>query len=68
MLIFVFIPYRFTRECGKDDYTYKNITIPKGTAVFISAMVLHKDPQYWEDPEEFNPLRLVKLHSKKKIT
>ena len=47
---------RFIRECSK-DYHYKDMTIPAGTAVVIADFLVLKDPQYWDDPERFDPLR-----------
>ncbi len=32
--------------------------IPKGTFVALSSYVLHRHPDFWERPEEFDPKRL----------
>ena len=34
-----------------------DITIPVGVGVYIPLMSFHRDPEYWENPEEFNPER-----------
>ena len=34
-----------------------DITVPVGVGVYIPIMSFHKDPVYWENPEEFNPER-----------
>ena len=34
-----------------------NITIPVGADIVIPIFSLHRDPEYWEDPEEFIPER-----------
>ena len=47
---------RYFRECGK-DYVYKGKTIPKGCVVNVSSFLVQKDPEYWKDPEMFDPLR-----------
>ena len=47
---------RFSRECKK-DYKYKEMTIPKGCEVTFPCYLLHKDPEYWKDPEKFDPMR-----------
>ena len=47
---------RFDRYCLK-DYTYKDMTIPKGSAIVVPSFVLHKDPKYWKDPLKFDPMR-----------
>jgi cytochrome P450 len=36
---------------------YKDITIPVGCSAVFNSLLLHKDPQYWEYPEKFDPLR-----------
>ena len=47
---------RIIRECIQ-DYHYKDIVIPAKSMVMIPSFLLHKDPNYWEDPEKFDPLR-----------
>jgi cytochrome P450 len=39
-------------ECVVDGYP-----IPPGAQVVFSQFVLHRDPRYWEEPEEFRPER-----------
>lgn len=34
---------------------YKDIRFPKGVDVNIPTYVLHRDPEVWENPLEFNP-------------
>ena len=34
-----------------------DIIIPVGTDVVIPIFSLHRDPEYWENPDEFNPER-----------
>ena len=48
--------YRFARECAS-DYRYKDIVIPAKSVVMISCNLLHMDPNIWEDPDTFDPLR-----------
>ena len=45
-----------TRECLA-DYKYKDMIIPKGATVVMCTHYLHHDPQYWSDPEQFDPMR-----------
>ena len=45
-----------TRRVEK-DYKYKNITIPKGSNISVSVFLLHHDPEYWPEPETFDPER-----------
>lgn len=46
------------RECTKD---YKvpgtDITIEKGTSIFIPAFALQRDEKYYPEPEKFDPER-----------
>ncbi|XP_066929119.1 steroid 17-alpha-hydroxylase/17,20 lyase-like [Clytia hemisphaerica] len=33
------------------------LTIPKGTTIFMNLYNVHRDPTYWDEPENFNPQR-----------
>lgn len=46
------------RICTKDyQIPGTEITVESGTPIIIPVMALQKDPQYYPDPEEFNPDR-----------
>ena len=40
-----------------EDTTLGGYAIPKGTRVQISPRVLHRRPEYWDEPDEFRPER-----------
>ncbi|XP_078414720.1 cytochrome P450 3A30-like [Cetorhinus maximus] len=50
---------RIERVCKK-DVQLNGVTVPKGTVVMVPAYVLHHDPAYWPEPEEFRPERFSK--------
>ena len=40
-----------------EDTTLGGYSIPKGTRVQVSPRILHRRPEYWDDPDEFRPGR-----------
>ncbi|CAH1398022.1 unnamed protein product [Nezara viridula] len=49
------------RICTKKYYVDERLTIPEGMEVFIPAQSLHMDPEYFPEPEKFNPERFLGL-------
>ena len=45
-----------TRKAA-EDRTYKGIKIPKDMCIQANVWALHRDEEYWADPENFNPER-----------
>ncbi|KAI4461640.1 cytochrome p450 [Holotrichia oblita] len=47
-----------SRVCTKDyEIEGTGVTIETGTEVFVSILGLHRDPEYFPDPEKFDPER-----------
>lgn len=47
----------------KDD-VYKNMLIPKGTTLIGNVWAIHRNPQDYPDPDEFNPDRFLQQNGK----
>ena len=41
----------------ENDYNIGEYTIPAGSSILMSQYVMHHDPRYYEEPEQFNPDR-----------
>ena len=41
------------------DFEFMGYHIPKGTSVSISPSYVHMMPEYWENPETFDPMRFT---------
>ncbi|KAL4591368.1 hypothetical protein LXL04_004327 [Taraxacum kok-saghyz] len=48
------LPRSPSQDCIVGGYT-----IPKGCIVFLNVWSMHRDPQYWDNPLEFNPERFL---------
>ena len=51
---------RLERICTK-DWEWNGIKIDKGTIVGVPTYALQHDPEYWENPEIFNPERYWRM-------
>lgn len=57
------IALRLERVCKK-TVEINGIIIPKDTVVMVPIYALHRDPEYWTDPETFNPERYGVIYDK----
>ncbi|KAH9365453.1 hypothetical protein HPB48_008905 [Haemaphysalis longicornis] len=48
---------RFTTRRASRDYHYKDMVIPKGVSIMACMHQIHKDPNLWDRPDEFDPER-----------
>ena len=48
------VPRETIEKCGIDGFE-----IPPKTLVFVNAWAIGRDPEFWENPEEFSPERFI---------
>ncbi|KAF2350596.1 Cytochrome P450 [Trinorchestia longiramus] len=51
----VFMPHR----CCTRDTSIRNYLLPKGTMITTCNYMVHRDPKYWNDPDQFLPERFL---------
>ena len=52
------LPTNVPRMAVKDT-TIRGVLIPEGAAVAYNIMALHRDPEFWEEPDKFLPERFL---------
>jgi cytochrome P450 family 6 len=68
MRMYPVVPF-LDRMCDS-DYTLPSasgsgtVILPKGTGVYIPVFALHHDPQYFPDPDKFDPERFTEENKK----
>ena len=50
-------PFWFENRNAKCDVELGGVTIPKGALVLFSRYTLHRHPDFWDQPERFDPQR-----------
>ena len=50
-------PVPFISRILNEDLKVDDYVIPKGVAVNIPIILLHRHPKYWENPDKFDPTR-----------
>ncbi|KAH9751030.1 Xanthotoxin 5-hydroxylase CYP82C4 [Citrus sinensis] len=45
-----------------EDCTIASYHVPAGTRLFVNIAKIHRDPNVWEEPNEFRPERFLKTH------
>ncbi|KAI3805653.1 hypothetical protein L1987_28220 [Smallanthus sonchifolius] len=52
------VPFLIPRSPSK-DCTVGAYTVPKDSTIFLNVWSIHRDPRYWDNPLEFNPMRFL---------
>ncbi|XP_055351556.1 cytochrome P450 3A24-like [Paramacrobiotus metropolitanus] len=53
----IYPPLARTERMCNETWTHKGLTVEKGSVVAIPIYAIHHDPEYWPDPETYNPDR-----------
>jgi cytochrome P450 len=44
------------RQCN-ETWEYKGLKVEKGTVILVPIYAIHRDPEFWPNPEVFDPER-----------
>ncbi|XP_030834095.1 cytochrome P450 3A30 [Strongylocentrotus purpuratus] len=56
----IFPPAAVSNRMCNETFVHNGLMIEKGTQVFIPVYTIHRDPDYWPEPEKFVPERFTK--------
>nr|XP_015836253.1 PREDICTED: cytochrome P450 4C1 [Tribolium castaneum] len=59
-------PVPFMLRTNNQDITLDSNTIPAGSCIMIPIFHIHKKPEYWKNPNEFDPDRFLPENSSKR--
>ncbi len=60
----LFPPVHDTERLAGVDTELAGCPVPAGTLVFVSQWVTHRHPDFWPEPERFDPRRFVGRHDR----
>jgi len=52
-------PAYFIDRINKEDDEFNDMILPKGSNLLFSVYEIHRHPDFWENPETFNPDRFL---------
>ena len=58
---------RLTRLCGVDNYNLGGMILKKGQGIDIPVFPVHYNPEYYPEPEKFDPSRFLDIDNAKKL-
>lgn len=53
------VPFHLRKAVNDYKVADSDLTIPKGTSIFIPVLGFHRDPEIYEDPMDFKPERFL---------
>ena len=57
----------FISHSPESDFKYETMTLPKGVDIRVPTFQLHRDPEFWTDPDVFNPDRFLGADNQRSI-
>ena len=52
-------PAYFIDRVNSEEDVYEGMILPKGSTLLFSVYEIHRHPNFWKNPEEFNPERFL---------